>query len=102
MVSLSFAARFGCVAVLAALSGAFVSAEAHHVIGEDRTGPMLTMEMDAKAAKEVAPKGVKAMYPTREEAEAAAPAFGCKGAHQMGQQWMPCATHHDGAGHAGH
>lgn len=39
------------------------------------------------------------MYPTREEAEAAAPQFGCEGAHQMGEQWMPCASHDQGGQH---
>jgi predicted aminopeptidase len=38
--------------------------------------------------------GVPAMYATKAEAEAAAKQhFKCTGAHQMGNQWMPCATH---------
>jgi len=38
--------------------------------------------------------GVPAMYATKAEAEAAAKKhFNCTGAHQMGNQWMPCATH---------
>ena len=37
--------------------------------------------------------GVPAMYATKAEAEAAAKQhFKCTGAHQMGNQWMPCAT----------
>jgi len=38
---------------------------------------------------------VPAMYPTKAEAEKAAPKFNCTGAHQMGDKWMPCATHSD-------
>ena len=92
-------ARLGCVAALAAFAGVCSSTKAHHVIGEDRAGAMVSM--DAKPAQEMAPKGIKAMFPTKAEAEAAAPLFGCKGAHRMGQSWMPCATHQQG-GHAGH
>ena len=36
---------------------------------------------------------VPAMYATQAEAEKAAPKFNCSGAHQMGDQWMPCAKH---------
>ena len=32
-------------------------------------------------------------YPTRAEAEAQATAQGCKGAHAMGDFWMPCSEH---------
>ena len=32
-------------------------------------------------------------YPTRAEAEAQAEAQGCKGAHAMGDFWMPCSEH---------
>jgi len=35
----------------------------------------------------------KAMFATKAEAEAAAKNFNCKGAHQMGSMWMPCASH---------
>ena len=39
-------------------------------------------------------KGVPALYPTKAEAETAAKLhFNCTGAHSMGTQWMPCATH---------
>ena len=31
--------------------------------------------------------------PTRKEAEKAAQNFNCTGAHEMGDKWMPCATH---------
>ena len=35
------------------------------------------------------------LYDTKEEAEQAAKALGCKGAHQMGDKWMPCEKHID-------
>jgi len=40
------------------------------------------------------------MYPTKAEAEKAASRFNCTGAHQMGNQWMPCAQHGDAKSHA--
>ncbi|MAI95626.1 MAG: hypothetical protein CMN95_02740 [Synechococcus sp. MED650] len=40
------------------------------------------------------------MFKTQAEAEAAAPGFGCKGAHRMGDMWMVCSSHGD-AGHQG-
>ena len=43
----------------------------------------------------------KAMFKTQAEAEAAAPEFGCKGAHKMGEMWMVCEKHEQ-AGHKGH
>ena len=43
----------------------------------------------------------KAMFKTQTEAEAAAPEFGCTGAHQMGEMWMVCEKHEQ-AGHKGH
>ena len=45
-----------------------------------------------KAAKA---KPKQAMFNTKAEAEAAAPSFGCQGAHKMGDQWMVCAKHAD-------
>ena len=37
------------------------------------------------------------------EAEAAAKQFNCKGAHKMGEMWMPCASHGAATGsHSGH
>ena len=35
----------------------------------------------------------QAMFKTKEEAEAAAPEFGCRGAHKMGDYWMVCNNH---------
>ena len=47
--------------------------------------------------------GVPAMYATKAEAEAAAKQhFKCTGAHQMGNQWMPCTTHGQSSGNAQH
>ena len=43
----------------------------------------------------------KAMFKTQAEAEAAAPEFGCTGAHQMGEMWMVCEKHEQ-VGHKGH
>ena len=37
----------------------------------------------------------QAMFKTKAEAEAAAPGFGCTGAHQMGGMWMVCSKHSD-------
>ena len=49
---------------------------------------------------------VPALYPSKAEAEKAAKQMGCSGAHAMGDQWMPCATHTPmngtGAGHGSH
>ena len=42
----------------------------------------------------------QAMFKTQKEAEAAAPGFGCEGAHRMGSMWMVCSQH-DQAGHQG-
>ena len=47
----------------------------------------------------------RALFDTRKEAEKAAKDFNCKGAHKMGDQWMPCKTHdaHEkGENHGGH
>ena len=35
----------------------------------------------------------RALFDTRKEAENAAKNFNCKGAHKMGDKWMPCKTH---------
>ena len=36
---------------------------------------------------------METMYPSRKAAQKAAKNFGCKGAHQMGDYWMPCKEH---------
>ena len=44
----------------------------------------------------------QAMFKTQQEAEAAAPGFGCEGAHQMGSMWMVCAMHEQADQHGHH
>tara|TARA_Y100001968_G_C19101586_1_gene592792 strand:+ start:539 stop:739 length:201 start_codon:yes stop_codon:yes gene_type:complete len=36
-----------------------------------------------------------ALFETKEEAEKAAKKFNCKGAHKMGDKWMPCEIHRE-------
>ena len=44
----------------------------------------------------------QAMFKTQQEAEAAAPEFGCEGAHRMGSMWMVCEQmQHHNTGHQG-
>ena len=46
-----------------------------------------------------------ALFDTKTEAEKAAKDFNCTGAHQMGDQWMPCQSHdvhEEGENHGGH
>jgi hypothetical protein len=40
----------------------------------------------------------KAVFATKAEAEAATKNFNCTGAHRMGTQWMPCASHGEATG----
>ncbi len=47
-------------------------------------------------------KPKQAMFKTKAEAEAAAPGFGCKGAHQMGEMWMVCDKHSEADHHGAH
>jgi len=59
--------------------------------------------MQLPAAAQANTAGVPAMYATKAEAEAAAKKhFNCTGAHQMGNQWMPCASHGKTGGNAQH
>ena len=44
----------------------------------------------------------RAIFNSRAEAEAAAKAFNCQGAHRMGNQWMPCASHGETSGSPSH
>ena len=44
----------------------------------------------------------QAMFKTEAEAQAAAPGFGCEGAHRMGEMWMVCAKHTNANAHHGH
>ncbi|QNI58848.1 uncharacterized conserved secreted protein (DUF3721) [Synechococcus sp. BIOS-U3-1] len=78
----------GSLAALAALTlvGA-QSARAHHVPGDDHTGTLVSGQSTSTA------QGKQTIFNTKAEAEAAAPGFDCKGAHKMGNQWMPCSSH---------
>ena len=38
-------------------------------------------------------ESTRALFNTREEAARAAKDFNCKGAHRMGDKWMPCKSH---------
>ncbi len=58
--------------------------------------PMAAMDM--AAAQSTNHGAQKAMFATKAEAEAAAKHFNCKGAHRMGNQWMPCASHGEASG----
>ncbi|MEA5411152.1 hypothetical protein VB737_05165 [Synechococcus sp. BA-120 BA3] len=57
-------------------------------------------------AQQPGPGPQKAMFATKAEAEAAAKHFNCTGAHQHGNQWMPCSTHGNtkggSSGHGSH
>ena len=65
-------------------------------------GANLLLSAAGLAAPAAGSGGVPAHYPTQAEAEKAAKLhFNCTGAHKMGTQWMPCATHSDGQG-SGH
>ena len=44
----------------------------------------------------------QAMFKTEAEAKAAAPGFGCKGAHRMRDMWMVCGKHGDANSQHGH
>ena len=52
---------------------------------------ILTLGCSNKPAE----KGMKIpmLFDTREQAEKEAYKFGCEGAHQMGNKWMPCSMH---------
>lgn len=49
--------------------------------------------LPSMAAAEQTGHGAHSLYATKAEAEAAAKQLHCTGAHQMGDQWMPCAMH---------
>ena len=44
----------------------------------------------------------QSMFKTEAEAKAAAPGFGCEGAHRMGDMWMVCGKHGDANSQHGH
>ena len=56
---------------------------------------LMSLVSACSGAEDKASKPKQAMFSTKAEAEAAAPSFGCKGAHKMGDQWMVCAKHAD-------
>ncbi len=43
--------------------------------------------------------GTPALFNTKAEAEKAAKNFNCKGAHKMGDKWMPCKDHKNNGHH---
>ncbi len=47
------------------------------------------MGCSAKTQKD----GIPALFDTKAQAEKAAKKFNCKGAHKMGEKWMPCKSH---------
>ncbi len=61
---------------------------------------LLMSAIGSTAAAQDKPK--QAMFSTKAEAEAAAPGFGCKGAHQMGEMWMVCDKHGAADHHGAH
>ena len=54
----------------------------------------------AMAGSHVKPK--QAMFKMQADAAAAAPGFGCTGAHQMGEMWMVCDKHGEADHHGAH
>ena len=63
---------------------------------------ILVMSASSAFANPHADQPKQAMFKTQQEAEAAAPEFGCKGAHQMGSMWMVCAKHEEAEQHGHH
>ena len=53
------------------------------------TFSFLLMGCSSHSNKEATP----ALFNTKAEAVKAAKKFNCKGAHQMGDKWMPCESH---------
>ena len=61
--------------------------------------------MGCSSNSETSSTRTRALFDTRKEAENAAKDFNCKGAHKMGDKWMPCKSHdaHEkGEKHEGH
>ncbi|MGB1622842.1 MAG: DUF3721 domain-containing protein [Synechococcus sp.] len=57
------------------------------------TSAGLVLSCGSVAANDHGDQPKQAMFKTRAEAEAAAPGFGCRGAHPMGAMWMVCNHH---------
>jgi len=65
-----------------------------HIVAASISGISLSVCSTLGPVAQANTNGVPAMYATKAEAEAAAKQhFKCTGAHRMGDQWMPCATH---------
>ena len=65
-------------------------------------GSLLAMGTSPALANHHAEQPKQAMFKTQQEAEAAAPEFGCEGAHRMGSMWMVCdQMQHHTKGHQG-
>ncbi|MFL0730769.1 MAG: hypothetical protein AB8B35_02950 [Prochlorococcus sp.] len=54
---------------------------------------VLTSGAASNAFEPISAKPKQAVFKTQAEAEAAAPQFGCKGSHKMGDMWMVCDKH---------
>ena len=65
-------------------------------------GSILVMSAGSAVANPHGDQPKQAMFKTQQEAEAAAPGFGCEGAHQMGSMWMVCAMHEQADQHGHH
>ena len=73
---------------------------AHHEIGAAQSRTLVARGKEPSPSQ-TGTEPIKAMYDTKAEAEQAAALFNCKGAHQMGEKWMPCDSHNHGSS-AGH
>ena len=56
-------------------------------------GSLLALGTSSALANHHGEQAKQAMFKTQQEAEAAAPEFGCEGAHRMGSMWMVCEKH---------
>jgi hypothetical protein len=73
-----------------------------HLLAAATLGVLATSLLPGRAGAQAASQGArKAIFATRAEAEAAAAWFHCQGAHRMGEQWMPCASHGEAGGSHG-
>ena len=55
------------------------------------TFSVLLVGCSNQSSKEATP----VLFETKAEAEKAAKKFNCKGAHKMGDKWMPCEIHRE-------
>ena len=54
---------------------------------------ILTLGCSNKPAEKEKEMKMPMLFDTRKQAEKEASKFGCEGAHQMGNKWMPCSMH---------